>query len=253
MEYTIKLDEQSGILLFTITRAEKRNAVNYTVMTGLKEAVERAKEDDVRVLAVTGEGDRAFCSGGDLSVFHSLRTEEEAYAMLSKMGAVLYELATLPKPTVALLNGTALGGGCEVAAACDYRIARSGVKIGFIQGRQSITTGWGGGTLLYERIEPRYAFKMLSEAAVFHAEQLEVFGFIDMIDERAGMDEARSFFENELTIHSTVLTAYKKMRIARWDSYGLKERIEQEIKQCAALWEQEAHHDAVANFLSKKE
>ncbi|OLN21485.1 enoyl-CoA hydratase [Domibacillus antri] len=252
MDYHIRLDTQSGILLFTISRQDRRNAVNYGVIKGLNEAVERAKQDDVRVLAVTGEGDRAFCSGGDLSVFHSLRTEKEAYAMLSKMGAVLYDLATLPKPTVALMNGTAVGGGCEIAAACDYRIARDGVKMGFIQGNQAITTGWGGGTLLMERIETRFAFKMLSEAAVFRAEQLEGFGFIDRVHERAGMEEAKRFFEHELAIHSTVLTAYKKILTAKWESSGLKERMEQEIRQCAILWEQEAHHEAVAAFLSKK-
>src|SRR4051812_19543202 len=114
MDYIVELDEQSGILLFTIKREEKRNAVNYAVMDGLKAAVERAKKDDVRVLAITGEGEQAFCSGGDLSIFHALHTEREAYNMLAKMGDVLYKLATLPKPTVALLNGPAVGGGCEI-------------------------------------------------------------------------------------------------------------------------------------------
>jgi enoyl-CoA hydratase len=253
MDYIVELDEESGILLFTIKREEKRNAVNYAVMDGLKAAVERAKKDDVRVLAITGEGERAFCSGGDLSVFHVLRTEKEAYDMLSKMGEVLYDLATLTKPTVALLNGSAVGGGCEIATACDYRIARTGVKMGFIQGSQAITTGWGGGTLLMERIEPRYAFKMLSEAAVFRAEQLDDFGFIDRLSEQAGLSEARAFFKNEQTVQSSVLTAYKKMRIAKWEAGDLRNRMKMEIKECAILWGQDAHHEAVASFLSKNQ
>ncbi|OAH53676.1 MULTISPECIES: enoyl-CoA hydratase/isomerase family protein [Bacillaceae] len=251
MDYIVELDEQSGILLFTIKREEKRNAVNYAVMDGLKAAVERAKKDDVRVLAITGVGEQAFCSGGDLSIFHALRTEKEAYNMLAKMGDVLYKLATLPKPTVALLNGSAVGGGCEIAAACDYRIARTGVKIGFIQGCMAITTGWGGGTLLMERIEPRYAFKMLSEAAVFRAEHLDQFGFIDRISEQAELSEARAFFENEQTIKISVLTAYKKMLIAKWEAGDLRNRMKTEIKECAILWAQDAHQEAVASFLSK--
>lgn len=252
MDYTVELDEQSGILLFTIKREEKRNAINYAVMDGLKATVERAKKEDVRMLAVTGEGERAFCSGGDLSIFHALRTEKEAYNMLSKMGDVLYTLATLPKPTVALLNGQAVGGGCEIAAACDYRIARTGVKIGFIQGDMAITTGWGGGSLLMERIEPRYAFKMLSESAVFRAEQLKQFGFVDRISEQAGLSEAKTFFEKEQRIAGSVLTAYKKMLVAKWEASDLQHRMNREIKECAILWEQHAHQEAMALFLSKE-
>lgn len=251
MDYMVELDKESGILLFTITREERRNAINYNVMDGLRQAMDQALNEDVRILAITGKGDKAFCSGGDLSTFQSLQTEQEAYTMLSKMGELLYELAVFPKPTVALINGTAVGGGCELAVACDYRIARTGAKIGFIQGGLAITTGWGGGTMLFERIETRLAFKMLSEAAVFRAEQLDDFGFIDRLHDRAGMEEARAFFTNEQSIDSHVLHAYKQMMIRKWQAGDLKSRMEKEIRACSVLWGKEAHHQAVAAFLSK--
>lgn len=107
MAYEITKNE--GVLTFTINREEKRNAINNEVMDGLKEVITYVKEhDDVRFLVVTGAGDRSFCSGGDLAEFHSLHTEDEAFGMLSKMGNILYELATLPVPTIALINGTAV-------------------------------------------------------------------------------------------------------------------------------------------------
>jgi enoyl-CoA hydratase/carnithine racemase len=251
MDYKIELDNKSGILLFTITREDKRNAINYEVMDGLGKAMDRALQEDVRVLAITGAGDKAFCSGGDLTAFHSLHTEQEAYGMLSQMGELLYKLAVFPKPTVAIINGTAVGGGCELAAACDYRIARTGAKIGFIQGGLSITTGWGGGTLLFERIENRFAFKMLSEAAVFQAEQLNEFGFIDRLHDKVGAEEVRAFFANEQLIDSNVLQAYKQMMIGKWQEGGLKSRMDKEIHTCAVLWAKDEHHQAVAAFLSK--
>src|SRR5690554_2130124 len=129
--YTLERLED-GILLFTITREDKRNAINFEVMEGLTLAIERAKEADVKILAITGEGDKAFCSGGDLSVFHELRTDEKAYEVLSKMGNILYQLTMLEKPTAAILNGLSLGGGCEIAAACDFRIGKKGIEAGFI-------------------------------------------------------------------------------------------------------------------------
>ncbi|WP_100330814.1 enoyl-CoA hydratase/isomerase family protein [Bacillus xiapuensis] len=242
----------NGILLFKITRPEKRNAVNYAVMDGLKQVIERAKEADVQALVITGEGERAFCSGGDLSVFHELRTEEEAYTMLSKMGRILYDLTVLAKPTVALVNGAAVGGGCEIAAACDFRIAKTGAKLGFIQGNLAITTGWGGGTLLFERIPSHLALKLLTTAAVYRAEQLDQIGFINRVVDQADEAAAERFLQTELSMAPSVLAAYKQMQIHKWEASGLLDRMTKEIRQCAVLWESEAHHKAVESFLKKK-
>ena len=94
LSYSIEKQEK-GYLLFTINRSEKRNAINYDVMEGLTEAIKRATEPDIKALVITGKGDQAFCSGGDLSVFHQLHTKEEAYTMLSKMANILYSLTNL--------------------------------------------------------------------------------------------------------------------------------------------------------------
>jgi len=172
LSYTIEKREK-GYLLFTITRSKKRNAINYEVMRGLREAVNRAAESDIKALIITGEGSQAFCSGGDLSVFHLLHTKEEAYPMLSEMAGILYSLLNLSKPTIALLNGTAIGGGCELASACDFRLARKGIKAGFVQGKQAITTGWGGGSILAEKLPAANAMKLLMEGELETAEELK--------------------------------------------------------------------------------
>ncbi|MBS4189112.1 enoyl-CoA hydratase/isomerase family protein [Bacillus sp. FJAT-49705] len=242
----------NGILLFTINRPEKRNAVNYEIMDGLEHALNLANNKKVKVFAITGAGDLAFCSGGDLSAFHCLRTEDEAFEMLNRMSDLLVKLFYLQKPTVALLNGTAVGGGCELASACDFRIARKNVKAGFIQGTLAITTGWGGGTFVSEKLLPANAMKMLMEASLYDTKQLEDLGFVQMIADGDLLESSKHFLEKMLRLDVNVLKAYKMMFINKWEKAGLKERVKEEVRRCSELWEDEAHHKQVAKFLGIK-
>lgn len=251
MSYSIEKRE-SGYLLFTIARSEKRNAINYEVMDGLSEAISLAGDPKIKALVITGEGDQAFCSGGDLSVFHELQTKEEAHPMLSKMSNILYSLVTLTKPTIALINGTAVGGGCELAAACDFRLARGGVKAGFIQGKQAITTGWGGGTILAEKLPALSSMKLLMEADIQSIEYLKEVGFIDYIYSSNPISSCETYLEKLLAIDLQVLESYKLIWIRKWEDNKLKERIEEEVRNCSVLWESEPHHHYVKNFISKK-
>lgn len=242
---------ENGVLLFTITRESRRNAVNFEVMDGLREAIKRAKEPRVKALVITGEGDQAFCSGGDLTVFHDLKTEDEAYGMLSRMGGILYDLMLIPKPTIALMNGAAVGGGCEIAAACDFRVARKGIKAGFIQGKLAITTGWGGGTILMEKLSPANGLKMLMEAKRYSVEELLEMGFVQYTYEGDAFNGLQSSLRSVFETDEYVLRSYKEILIRKWDEHDIKGRIEKEIRRCAKLWESDAHHQQVEKFLKK--
>ncbi|MGE7760769.1 enoyl-CoA hydratase/isomerase family protein [Peribacillus sp. NPDC097895] len=241
-----------GFMKVQFNRPEKRNAVNYQLMDELKAVLsEAATDDEVKLLVLTGVGSEAFCSGGDLSEFHDLYTEEEAFSMLSKMGEILYTLAVFPKPTLALINGSAIGGGCEIATACDFRLAKSGVKLGFVQGTLGITTGWGGASLLLEKIPEQKALKLLMDAKIHKAEEALEIGFVDEIVGE-GSDGWERFAEDFLRHETGVLIAYKKLLVNKWQASGLKGRMDAEIRECAKLWASDAHHAAVDRFLTKK-
>lgn len=241
-----------GILTFTINRAEKRNAVNYDVMDGLQEVLQQAQRPEIKLLVITGTGEDAFCSGGDLSVFHALKTEQEAYAMLSRMARILYELSVIPIPTVALLNGTAVGGGCELATACDFRIGHKNIRAGFVQGKLAITTGWGGGTWLLEKLPYSSAMKLLMEAKLYNSEELLELGFLNYIYEGNSIEGLEMFLENISLIERNVLIAYKEIAIRKWSEGNIREKIEAEIRRCSVLWESDAHHKQVDRFMDRK-
>ncbi|WP_077211421.1 enoyl-CoA hydratase/isomerase family protein [Bacillus dakarensis] len=247
--YQMKVNED--VLFFTIMRPQKRNAINYEVMDGLRDAINFTKKENVKGLVITGEGDQAFCSGGDLSVFQNLRTEEQAYEMLSKMANILYELLVLPKPTVALMNGTALGGGCELATACDFRVVRKGIRAGFVQGDLAITTGWGGGTILLEKVPLSIGMKMLYEAKRYTAEELIHMGFAQYIYESEPEVGFKENMSEKFLMEEGVLRAYKEMMIRKWEEKNIKEKIEKEIRKCSKLWASDAHHQRVDSFLNR--
>lgn len=251
MSYEITDDK--GILKFMIRRPKQRNAINFEVMDGLEKAVDMVlSTPSVRYLVITGEGDQAFCSGGDLSEFHILKTEEEAYSMLNRMADILFRIATLPIPVIALVNGSAVGGGCEIATACDYRLVSSEAKCGFIQGTLGITTGWGGGTYLIEKLGPfDKMLQFLCEADVRESNGLLQMGWASdvYIDDR--WIALSRFIARMETVDSSVHRAYKEIAIRKWEQIRLQQRINEEVRRCAILWESEVHEQAVQKFLSK--
>lgn len=250
MAYTITT--HNDIALFTINRPEKRNAINKEVMNGFDEFIERIEENpEIAFAVITGAGDQAFCSGGDLGEFHKLQTAEETLPMLSRMTGILYKIATLPIPTIALVNGVAVGGGCEIAMACDYRVVSKTAKAGFIQGTLNITTGWGGATLLFEKDSKHdRVFRFLSEAKVLSANELLELEWATEIYEGTAEDGLKTFLTSMSKIHKSVHRAYKKVAIRKWTADFMRDRMFEEARQCSVLWENEAHHKAVDVFLN---
>lgn len=251
MAYQIEVAE--GIATFIINRPEKRNAVSTEVVDGLEQFLNKVENsEEVNYVVVTGS-EKTFCAGGDLAEYQTLWTAEDAYPMLSRMTRLLYRLTTLPMPVIALINGTAVGGGCEIATACDYRIMSREAKAGFIQGTLAITTGWGGATLLFEK-EVQYdrSLRMLSEANLYSAEDLHTFGWVTELYDGDAQVGLAQFLQGMSTIHPSVHRVYKQIVIKKWKQDSLYDRMLAEAKQCSILWEKESHHKAVKDFLQKK-
>ena len=241
------------IARFTITRPAIRNAINHEVMQGLEQLIELVHNDStIKFVVITGEGTQAFCSGGDLSVFHGLKTAAEAFPMLNQMAQILYKVATLPVPVIALVNGAAVGGGCEIATACDYRVVSATAKCGFIQGSLAITSGWGGGTYLLEKMpQMDQALRMLGDSKPYTANRLKEIGWATELYDGDSEVALQTFIQDMGKIDASVHRAYKEMVNRKWSSLNLLNQIQEEVIRCSKLWEADAHHIQVQKFLNR--
>src|SRR5690625_1269957 len=191
-------DEHRGYVKITLNRPKKHNAVSRLMIEQLIAGINRAKSLNIKCLVITGVGDKMFCAGGDLNYFNSELTPEEAFERLYQMKEILYELVSFPVPTICLLNGHALGGGCELATACDIRIAKRDTSFGFVQGSLGIIPGLGGGVLLYEKVNPNFALQWLSESKTYTAKELKRFGWLHEVVSEVDFSNIKLLLANYL-------------------------------------------------------
>ncbi len=125
----VEFEKEDGILWFKLNRPEALNAINEDVVKAFRELVNRTKtEKDIRVVVITGSG-KAFCAGADIKMF-SESDFFKAREIISELGKILDEMEDLDVPVIAAVNGYALGGGCEIAMACDIIIASENASFG---------------------------------------------------------------------------------------------------------------------------
>ncbi|HLS22887.1 MAG TPA: enoyl-CoA hydratase/isomerase family protein [Pseudogracilibacillus sp.] len=234
-----------------LNREEKRNAISQQMAEQLNSLLAELKLDLPKFLVLKSAGDKVFCAGGDLNELNDELNETEAFSHLTPMREVLYQLATFPVPTICLLQGNAFGGGCELATACDIRIAKEGTKFGFIQSNLGILPGWGGGALLYQKVNPNFALQWITEGSTFTAEELKDKGWLHRII-------AKDKWENEAEILTPYrnksidqLTFLKEQFLQGIGRDQLKAEMIQESRHSAYLWPSETHKEAVRSFLKK--
>ncbi|WP_137283370.1 enoyl-CoA hydratase/isomerase family protein [Halorussus salinisoli] len=164
---TITLDHENGVATLTVDRPDRLNALNVDTLEALDEALDEAEAEGAGALVLTGAGDDAFVAGADISYMQDLSTPEaQAYAELGHR--VADKIEQFPAPAIAAINGYAFGGGCELALACDLRVASEDAVIGQTEIDLGIIPGWGGSQRL-----PRLVGDEIARRLIFFGERID--------------------------------------------------------------------------------
>jgi 3-hydroxypropionyl-coenzyme A dehydratase len=189
----IVLDLQTNvdIAIIKINRPEVLNALNKEIMTELSQAIDIVSTDDgIKVIVITGTGERSFCAGADIRyVVNVDPIEAERYATF--IHTLLNKIENLQKPVIAAINGYALGGGCELALACDIRIASSNAKIGQTEVTIGIPPGWGGTQRLLRIVGPAKAKELIYTGKMITAEEAARIGLVNKVVSLTAEEEGR--------------------------------------------------------------
>ncbi len=157
----VRTEERDGIATISVHRPEKLNALTEEVIDALRAAFERCRDEaSVRAAILTGAGDRAFIAGADLGELARLDPAGARRNALKGQALTLL-IESLGKPVVAAINGFALGGGCEIALACTFRIAAEGARLGQPEVKLGIICGYGGSQRLPRLVGRGPALEML--------------------------------------------------------------------------------------------
>lgn len=246
-------EREPGAVWITVNRPQKHNALARPVLAALGAAVTAAgQRPDVRYVVVTGAGERYFAAGGDLVDLASVRDEAAVIAMMEEAGAALDSIRRCPVPVLAYLNGDAIGGGAELALACDMRMQGARARIGFIQARLAITSAWGGGPDLFRLLGPARALRMMSRCELVDVQQALDWGLADAVvsDGPDGKDLA-AFTRPLALCPPQVLRGIKAQAIAarQGASWSAHRAVEQ--KHLVQTWLHDDHWAASEKLLSK--
>jgi len=176
----IRVTNEKGVTTITLDRPEKLNAFSGTMREDLLAALRDAAGD---VVVITG-ADRAFCAGGDVELMASLQEANDVARFRKLLDAgrdVVMQIAAMPKPVIAAVNGVAAGAGCNLALACDYRIASEQAKFSESFVRIGLHPDWGGTWLLPRLVGTSRAFEMLATGRMVDAKEALEIGIVDRV------------------------------------------------------------------------
>jgi enoyl-CoA hydratase len=192
-ERLVTFEQDGAIGTITLRRPEKFNALDIPMLQALEAALDEAEAaQDVRVVLISGEG-KGFCAGGDVEAWSAMSAADFQVAWVRYGHRVFDRLARLRQPTIAVISGHALGGGLELAAACDFRIAEAHVKLGFPETSLGVVPGWSGTQRAVRRFGAQAVRRMAIGGEVFPAPQAHSLGIVDHVVETGhGAEKARS-------------------------------------------------------------
>jgi enoyl-CoA hydratase len=252
-EQDVLYEAADGIATITINRPDKYNALNTSVVLKLREFFEQAENDPkVRVVVLTGAGEKAFAAGADISEFkgknsETIRPRVERGQELTKF------IESMSKPSVAAVNGFALGGGCEIAMSCDIRYASENAKLGQPEINLGVIPGYGGTVRLPRLVGLGVAKELVYTGDHMTAEEAMRVGLVNKVFESIdALMEGIMELAKKLAVKPGIAVKLAKQSLNKSWQMGLDENLAYEVDVFSQTFDTEDKDEGVDAFLSKR-
>lgn len=251
MYQTLSLDKREGIAYLCITREEALNALNMETLKELNQAFTQVAEDpEVKVVLLTGEG-KAFVAGADIASMSSM-TPAQGRELAREGHKLMNFIERLEKPVIALVNGFALGGGCELAMACDLRIASVRAKFGQPEVNLGITPGFGGTIRLPKLVGRAKAKHMIMTGKIISAEEAYAIGLCDELIEAEELLARGEELAKEIMKKAPMAVAIAKTLINNAFDLDTEAGSKMEIEGFTSSFGTEDKQEGMEAFLNKR-
>ena len=247
----IVTETSDHITTLTLSRPDKLNAFFGTMREELLDALRAAAG---RVVVITGEG-RGFCAGGDVEYMAGLQREGnvEAFRKLLDAGRdIILQIATMPRPVIAAVNGIAAGAGCNLALACDYRIASDQAKLGETFVRIGLHPDWGGTWLLPRLVGRSRAFELLATGRIVDAREALAIGMVDRVVPAADLMSEVDAFAKTLAAAPPIAIAGIKRALSAAEHNDLRAQLELEAEHQTRAFASRDAAEGMAAFFEKR-
>jgi len=248
---TLRLDRQGRVAIITINRPDKRNALNIKTREEGAALLDQLREDDsVGVVVFTGAGDKAFVAGADIGEFAGRTAITQREVMTSR--SLFTAIDTFPKPVIAMINGYCLGGGCELALACDIRIASENASFGQPEINLGIIPGGGGTQRLPRLVGEGKAMEMILTGEIIDARTAFTIGLVNHVVPADQLQAKTLEMANRIAEKSPIALQLAKEAVKLASKSNLDEGLRREVDLFALCFSTEDKNEGVSAFLEKR-
>lgn len=243
---------ESGIARLTLNRPKALNALNSALFTELASMLDDLEgQADLRAVLITGEGEKAFVAGADIAEMRD-KTPDEAHAFARQALTTIKRLERLPVPVVALVNGFCLGGGCELALACDWAVASDNAVFGQPEVLLGVIPGFGGTQRLPRRIGPAMALDLITTGRKIDAQEALRIGLVNQVMSQTELEQYAETLAKQLKVNGPKAVRSAKQAVHDGMDQDLDSALALETSLFALGFAGSEQREGMTAFLEKR-